>query len=226
MKEMIESVLEGVYTMMPAIITKVYKSGNFVDVIPTIKKDNATIEGVPIVYPCSGNFTFRFRMKVGDEVVLIHSKYPLDTLFGREEVKRVDAARGKEFTITNCVAIPALRLFDTGIDDFVDAELYSDNASITFTDNELVVEADTPITITSESDVTIDSADSVKLSSIGSVAIKSETVVRIESAVDMSLTAPTLNIKSDLINISGNTLPTSAVLLAGTINGTTIPQPI
>ncbi|MDR0303756.1 MAG: carbohydrate-binding domain-containing protein [Chitinispirillales bacterium] len=211
MREVFDNLMKSVYTAMPATVLNVHKGGMFADVMPVIDENNQRINEVPLVFPQSKRYGFRFRVEKDDEVLLITSKYPLDNFFTRKEERRVQTGLGKQFQYGECFAVPCINMFAQDLPQDVQCEIISEKSSILMTDGKLKIDADCPmeitvtkdIDITSTANVNIEAAKDASIKSAGSVNIEAANTAAIKSAVTLDITAPIVNIATPTLTVSG-----------------------
>jgi hypothetical protein len=216
MREVFDNLMKSVYTAMPATVLNVHEGGMFVDVMPVITENNQRINEVPLIFPQSKKYGFRFRVEKDDEVLLITSKYPLDNFFARKGEQRVEAGAGKRFQYGECFAIPCINMFAQDLPKDVQCEIISEKSSISMSGDKLKIDANCPIEITAKKDIDINSTANVNIETMKDVSIKSAGSVEIQAANNVDVTTTALvNITAPLMNITGNLAVTGVITMAG-----------
>lgn len=101
--------LRKVRTMLPGVVSKVYKDKLKVDVfVKTVTKDTPIhISEVRVVYPQSMNSKILFNLEIGDTVMLLFSKHSLDALISDSFI---NVGTDDRFNLEDVVALPGIQL--------------------------------------------------------------------------------------------------------------------
>ncbi|MCP3944602.1 MAG: phage baseplate protein [Desulfobacteraceae bacterium] len=124
MTEVIESIINrclvDLHTSLPGIIQSYDPEKKKADVKPALKrqfKNNQLeelnlITDVPVAFLQTNNFIFSIPLKKGDEVLLIFSERSLDKWL--KSGKTINPEDPRKFDLSDAIAIPILKPFETG----------------------------------------------------------------------------------------------------------------
>jgi len=107
--------LDSIYTAIPAIVTKIDLSTMKCDIQPKMKLKNPAnntfeelpiIQDVPIAYPKTADSVLLMPPEVGDVVLVLFSKYALETLLKDKNTADVNDIR--RFSINDAIIIAGL----------------------------------------------------------------------------------------------------------------------
>jgi hypothetical protein len=148
--DILTSVLSGLHTSMPGVITAFDPATQTATVQPALKRkyegeedaqNLAPIEDVPVYFPGSGDYWITTPVEVDSYVWLIFSERAIDRWLDKGGV--VDPAKKRKFALSDCIALAGLNPEPSKLSGF-------DNSAITIRnrDNDILIKiADSEVLI-------------------------------------------------------------------------------
>lgn len=114
------SALAGVHTCLPGQIESYDHSRQRASVKPLLKKayldgkaeSLPVIDGVPVVFPASSDFSFTYPLKDGDTVLLVFAERSMEKWLQRGG--ETEPGDPRKFDLTDAIALPGLKPFGGG----------------------------------------------------------------------------------------------------------------
>ena len=172
----VESFLRGVYTSIPAVVTKVVTEGNsvLINARPLIGRryddgDVSTppeITNIPVVFPSAGGGMLSFPITGGDGVLIVFSMRDIDNWSSSDGVNNREPTSSRHHSITDAIAIPGLYTTQSNLSpSTTDVELKFANSFVRMKPNgDVDVSASGNISLTSAQDVNITAVGDVNIS--------------------------------------------------------------
>jgi len=182
--DFIQSVVEarirsGVYTMLPAKITKItsFENTQTVDVQPLIGRlwqDGfyqvpQEIENVPVVFPSAGGGMLSFPVAVGDGVSLLFSMRDIDNWSNSDGSKQQSPKTARYHALTDAIAIAGLYTKSSNLSpNPTDVELKFAGSSVKMKpDGDVTADVVKDLTATVAGDVTWNIIGNMNINSVG-----------------------------------------------------------
>lgn len=175
-KQQINAKMEGVYTMLPAIVKSYDSTTQTVDVqfavsqnyyLNEVATPAPIVRKVPVMFPFGDNFRMGWTLKAGDNVMLIFSMRSLEEYKGGDGNKPVVPFSKRRHSSSDIIAIAGMLPTPTRDENYKDNTHIADSETyIVFNPNEedgLLIKTDKKVKVESSDDVVVETPKNVNV---------------------------------------------------------------